>query len=297
MPSKTPHKEKLLAAISNPKCKADMPLLEKAQAAYQEWVEKLRAITSSGKQRVLDMARVLNEYKDYLEVELIARHGSPFLKRQKGQLKLDNSVLEEFLIHLVDPSILHGLPSFELETGPQTVFMSLSFRPASLSHLDSKPDLELKIKDQDFALGKTLYYKFSPAPSFNRANTAEGELFLAVLAAECKVNLDKTMFQECAGTASRFKQGCPISKYYTLVEFLDMEPEDCRLTEIDNVFLLRRAKRLPFEKRNVYEEVRRQHTDYPIDGEVVWKFVHEIQDFIDAAWYDPAGALRRGSFI
>lgn len=297
MPSKAPHKEKLFAAISNPKCKSDVPLLEKAQAAYHEWVGKLTAISSTGKQRVLDMTRALNDYKDYLEVELIAKDGSAFIKRQKGQLKLDNSVLEEFLIHLVNPSILHGLPNFELEVGSQTVFMSLSFRPANLSQLGGRPDVVLKVKDQDFALGKTIYYKFSPVPSFAKENTTEGDLFLAVLAAECKVNLDKTMFQECAGTASRLKQGCPISKYYTLVEYLDMEPEDCRLTDIDNVFLLRRAKRLPFERRNVYKEIRSQHTEHPIDGEVVWKFVHEIQDFIDAAWYDPAGALRRGSFV
>ena len=51
------------------------------------------------------------------------------------------------------------------------------------------------------------------------------------------------MFQECAGTAARLKQGCPVSKYYALVEYLDMQAEDTRLTEIDNVFLLRRAKR------------------------------------------------------
>ena len=105
------------------------------------------------------------------------------------------------------------------------------------------------------------------------------------------------MFQECAGTASRLKQGCPISKYYTLVEYLDMNPEDRRLTDIDNVFLLRHAKRLPFEKRSIYKEVRDQHKDFPIDGEVVYQFVQEIQHFIDAAWYDPDEALKRGSFV
>lgn len=69
------------------------------------------------------------------------------------------------------------------------------------------------------------------------------QLFLAVLAVECKVNYDKTMFQECAGTAARLKQGCPISKYYALVEYLSMQPEDTRLTSIDNVFLLRKVKK------------------------------------------------------
>jgi hypothetical protein len=206
---KTPHKEKLLAAMANPKCKDDVPVLNEALHAYQDWINKMNSLTSTDKQKVKEMTDLLNEYKDYLEVELIARRGSPFIKRQKGQLKLDNTVL----------------------------------------------------------------------------------------AAECKVNYDKTMFQEGAGTASRLKQGCPISKYYVLVEYLDMEPEDCRLTDIDNVFLLRHAKRLPFQKRSSYEEVKNQHKDFPIDREVVYKFVEEIQAFIDAVWYDPAEALKRGSFV
>lgn len=294
---KTPHREKLLAAIANPKCQTDIPILKEAEQAYNEWIKKLNSSTTIGKQKVIEMTNTLNEYKDFLEVELIARKGSPFIKRQKGQLKLDNSVIEEFLIYLVDPSILPGLPSFELEIGPQTAFMSLSFRPASISHLNEKPDVVLKRKDQDFVIGKTVYYKFSANSNFDTSKTEERTLCLAVLAVECKVNYDKTMFQECAGTASRLKQGCPVSKYYALVEYLDMEPEDCRLTDIDNVFLLRHAKRLPFEKRNNYEEVEAQHKNFPVDGEIVYKFVEQIQNFIDATWYDPDEALKRGSFV
>ena len=105
------------------------------------------------------------------------------------------------------------------------------------------------------------------------------------------------MFQECAGTASRLKQGCPISKYYALVEYLDMLPEDCRLTDIDNVFLLRKARRLPYEKRSVFEEVKKQHGEHPISKDIIWDFVQEIQGFVNAVWYDPDAALKRGSFI
>jgi hypothetical protein len=294
---KNPHREKLLAAIANPKCKNDIPILKEAEKAYNNWIKDINSLTSTGKQKVFEMVNTLNEYKDYLEVELIARRGSPFIKRQKGQLKLDNSVIEEFLIHLIDPSIISRLPSFELEVGPQTAFMSLSFRPAGISKLDDKPEVVLKLKDQDFTIGKTVYYKFSSDSKFDESKTEEGKLFLAVLAVECKVNYDKTMFQECAGTASRLKQGCPISTYYALVEYLDMNPEDCRLTDIDNVFLLRHAKRLPFEKRSIFEEVRDQHKHYPIDGEVLYKFVQETQRFINAVWYDPNEALKRGSFV
>lgn len=297
MPS-TPHKEKLTAAIANPKCDAnDVALLKDALKAYEDWTSRLSQLTSSGKDRIHEMTNLLNAYKDFLEVELIARRGSAFIKRQKGQLKLDNSVIEEFLVHLVTDEVLSGLPNFNLEIGPQTAFMSLAFTPASLTALGSKPPVTLKEKDTDFALGKTIHFQFSTESSFAPKQTTQGKLVLAVLAAECKVNLDKTMFQEAAGTAARFKQGCPTSRYYVLVEYLDMEPEDCRLTAIDNVFLLRHKKRLPFEKRSVYAEVQRQHRESPIDAEVMWKFVEELQGFIDAVWYDPGKALQRGSFV
>ena len=243
------------------------------------------------------MVGLLNDYKNYLEVELIAGRGSAFIKRQKGQLKLDNSVLEEFFIHVIDSSILHGLPVYDLEVGPHTAFMSLSFVPPSINDLSGKPRVVIKHKNQDFALGKTIHYRFSPSANFETDSTTSGSFCLAVLAAEIKVNYDKTMFQECAGTAARLKQGCPIAKYYALVEYLDMEPEDCRLTEIDNVFLLRKTKRLPYGKRGNYDEVKRQHEQFPIDAEIVWKFVQEIQHFVNAVWYDPQAALKRGSFI
>ena len=296
--SKSPHLDKLKAAITNPKCKQDVPLLEEALEFYQDWFKKVTSLEMVGKDRVGAMVDLLNSYKDFLEVELIAKKGSPFIKRQKGQLKLDNSILEEFLIYLVDHRIISGLPKkYNIDCGPHTAFMSLTFRPKGIAALDQKPDIVLKEKDQDFTLGKTIHYKFSPYPSFEDTVTKSGQLYLSVFAAEIKVNYDKTMFQECAGTASRLKQGCPIAKYYALVEYLDMLPEDCRLTEIDNVFLLRKAKRLPVNKRPILREIEKQHNEHPIAKDVVWAFVLEMQNFVDAVWYDPKAALNRGSFV
>jgi hypothetical protein len=293
-----PHKDKLVAAIDNPKCnEADLATLKQCLARYEKWVKDMTGLQAAGKQRVVELTRMLNAYKDDFEAELIMKSQSPFLIRQKGQLKLDNSIIEEFLIHLVDPRIIKGLPEFSLEIGPQTAFMSLAFLPTDLRALGGKPPVEVKQKDADFAVGKTIHYKFSPDPEFLAAKTTEGELVLAVLAAECKVNLDKTMFQEAAGTAARLKQGCPMSRYYLLVEYLDMEPEDCRLTAIDNVFLLRHAKRLPFGKRTEYDEVKAQHEASPIDSEIVWRFCQEMQSFVSAIWYEPERALERGSFV
>lgn len=296
--SLTPHKDKIIAAISNPKCSTDKKLLGEVLERYNSWTASIKTLTSKKKERVGQMVDLLNEYKNFLEVDIIAKRGSAFLKRQKGQLKLDNSILEEFLIYLVDSNIINGLPTdFQIDCGPHTAFMSLSFRPEGIASLDKSPSVVLKQKDQDFTLGKKIHYKFSSSSTFNKNKTTAGKLFLSVFAAEIKVNYDKTMFQECAGTASRLKQGCPIAKYYALVEYLDMLPEDCRLTEIDNVFLLRKTKRLPVNKRPLFLEIEKQHNDFPISEDVIWNFVQEMQNFVNAVWYDPNGALKRGSFV
>lgn len=296
--SLTPHKDKIIAAISNPKCSNDKKLLEEVLERYNSWASSVKSLTTKKRGRVNQMVSLLNEYKDFLEVDAIAKRGSAFLKRQKGQLKLDNSILEEFLIYLVDSKIIDGLPTdFQIDCGPHTAFMSLSFRPEGIASLNTSPSVVLKQKDQDFTLGKKIHYQFSSSSTFDKNKTTAGDLYLSVFAVEIKVNYDKTMFQECAGTASRLKQGCPIAKYYALIEYLDMLPEDCRLTEIDNVFLLRKTKRLPVNKRPILEEVKKQHRDFPISKDVIWNFVQEMQNFVNAVWYDPKEALKRGSFV
>lgn len=293
-----PHLDKLTAALANRKSSSqDRSLLSVAQKKYEKWITDTRSLNSTGRKRADEMVALLNRYKDELEVDLIAKQGSAFLKRQKGQMKLDNSVIEEFLPYLVCSEIIRGLNHSRFSVGPQKAFMSLSFMPRSFEHLKQMPEVVLKVKDQDFVIGSTVHYKFSSSPEFSLRETTDGKFALAVLAAECKVNLDKTMFQEAAGTAARLKQGCPVAKYYLIVEYLDMTPEDTRLTAIDNVFLLRKTKRLASDKRNSAEEVALQHRHFPISSDVVWNFVQEIQTFVDAVWYDPEAALRRGSFV
>lgn len=293
---KTPHLDKINAALANPLSSGDIEVLKEILKAYEEWVKKMKGLKSEGIELVKDMTRILNEYKDYVEVSLIMEKGSNFLRRQKGQLKLDNSIMEEFFVHLMTERVIPELKGVDFVTGPQKAFMSLAFMPKDFIELTERPVVTVKTKDQDFTLAKEIYYQFSTKENFATANTLSGKLTLAVMASECKVNLDKTMFQEASGTASRLKLGVPYSKYYILVEFLDMQPEDTRLTDIDNVFLLRHAKRLPFEKRSNLEAVKKQRKECPIDYKVIEMFLSEIRLFVQAKWYDPNSALSKGSF-
>jgi hypothetical protein len=52
------------------------------------------------------------------------------------------------------------------------------------------------------------------------------------------------MFQEASQTAGELKRVVPGSRYILLCEFLDMTPITTKLTSIDEVIVLRKAKRL-----------------------------------------------------
>lgn len=102
----------------------------------------------------------------------------------------------------------------------------------------------IKTKNQDFTVGKSVHMKASSSPSFPAASTFSQTLNVAYFAAEIKTNLDKTMFQEAAATARELKTNVREAVYVLLCEWLDMPPIDPRMTDIDDVIVLRRAKRL-----------------------------------------------------
>jgi hypothetical protein len=293
----TPHLDKINAAIVNPKAKNDVKVLTDGKKLYEKWIKDMDSLTSKGETRVKELVALLNQYKNQFEVELIMKQGTDFLRRQKGQLKLDNSIMEEFLIHLIQTKIILGLKNMELVKGPQKAFMSLSFKPNNLNTLDDAPITNIKTKDQDFVVGTKIYYKFSTNSNFTADKTTTGSFILPLLASECKVNLDKTMYQEASGTSARLKQGCPSAKYFLLVEYLDMTPEESNLTSIDNVFLLRHARRLPFEKRGDIKEVEKQRKEHPIDHKIIWNLVKEIQSFVSNVVSDADAILKQGSFV
>ncbi len=88
---------------------------------------------------------------------------------------------------------------------------------------------------------------------------------MAFVVAECKTNLDKTMFQEATATAHDVKTSVPGAKYFLLCEWLDMTPISTAPTDIDEVIILRKAKRLSSNKRkdfSTYEGRQANRDEY-----------------------------------
>ena len=163
------------------------------------------------------------------------------LTRQKRQLKLDNSVIEEFLPHFVTPAVLPEMVGHEVAVGPTTCFSSVYFS-TSLDVPVVGGGLEVRSKDQDFAISKKLFLKASHDSSFSASVTKETHIGFVI--SECKTNLDKTMFQEACATAHDVKAAVSGARYYLLCEWLDMTPLCTALTDIDEILILRKAKRI-----------------------------------------------------
>ncbi len=141
----TPHLNKINAALVNLKAVADLELLHEAREAYRAWIAEMDRLTSTGRERVNEMVRLLNDYKDALEVELIMRRGSAFLKGGRRAVRSSTiPVLEEFLIRLVDSAILPGIEGLSFVTGPQNAFMSLSLLPTTFESLAHRPAVVFK---------------------------------------------------------------------------------------------------------------------------------------------------------
>jgi hypothetical protein len=252
--NKTPaHGDKLKALLQNSKLPhGDRPRVEAAVEKYESWVATLKAAKGSGSELLGALVKALNEYKLYVELDLIFDAPDDFLYRQKGQLKLDNTILEEFLPYIFDKRIIRGLDRLtNVKCGPQASFAGLSFGSPFLPL--NGGGVFLKLKDQDFAVSKSHHLKISD--SERSLNSFETSFVVSHFATEIKTNLDKTMFQEASQTAAELKRAVPGARVILLCEFLDMTPITTKLTSIDEVIVLRKAKRLASNVRSEFSTV------------------------------------------
>ena len=93
----TPHGDKLQALVENPKLpESDRLRISAAIERYETWISDIEAIEGDGRELIEPLVALLNGYKTSIDLDLIFDSQDDFLYRQKGQLKLDNTVLEEF---------------------------------------------------------------------------------------------------------------------------------------------------------------------------------------------------------
>lgn len=303
MPMPTPHLEKLNATLANDKLPiAERVRVEQCLVRYRQWIEAMRNVAGEPQHVLESMVRLLNDYKTYVDLDLIFDSDEDFLYRQKGQLKLDNSIVEEFLPWLIRPPLVAALGT-EIEVGPNRCFSAVYFS-SSISRPKRGGGLKIRSKNQDFAISRRVYIRSSYAPEFGQYS--QDQTFISHVAAEIKTNLDKTMFQEACATAHDVKSAAPGSKYYLLCEWLDMTPLSTAPTDIDEVLILRKAKRINSNVREHFakSEGRRHHrqffeeylTNNPLKAEVFHRFLDHINALLREQDPDEDDALIQGFF-
>lgn len=250
MPLPTPHGDKLRAALENEKLPpSDATKLEHALSQYNIWIANLTAIPAGAPTALADCIALLNEYRLFIDLELIFDSSDDFLYRQKGQLKLDNTVIEEFLPHLLLRVI--GSPALTgFALGPRPCYSALFFT-SRLSGATTLPGIQVRTKDQDFAISRAIEVRAAFSSTDGETPAAESVAgWLGYLCAECKTNLDKTMFQEAIATAHDVKTAVPGAKYFLLCDWLDMIPISTAGTDIDEVLILRKSRRVGAQIRS-----------------------------------------------
>jgi hypothetical protein len=303
-PIPKPHFDKLSELCRNEKLpEHDQAHVESAITRYHDWIAEMDGFTTSGSKRVEELVASLNRYKRSIELELIWDSEADFLFRQRGQLKLDNSIIEEFLPRLVDPRIVPSLEGKSYVTGPRRTFAGAYF-VTSLQAGVLTPGLSIRGKDQDFTVGRPAFLR----ASFDRSSSAADQVkivYLAYVAAECKTNLDKTMFQEAVATAHDLKVAMPGSRYYLVCEWLDMTPIGTGATDIDEVLVLR-GKRINsnIRKRFSSSTARRSErswfedflNEHPIRPDVIQRFVDHLTATFDVEEPQEGNVVKRGYF-
>lgn len=300
----TPHLEKLSATHSNDKLpEADRPRVEQAIERYKKWITDLDAVTGSSSEVLKRMVALLNEYRMYIDVDLVFDSPCDFLYRQKGQLKLDNSVIEEFLPRLMCPAVLPELTPLGVTAGPTSSFSSVYFN-SSLESPQPGGGLAIRTKNQDFAIAKPLWLKAAHDKDFSQA--VQQQTYISYISVECKTNLDKTMFQEACATAHDTKTAVAGARYYLLCEWLDMAPLSTAPTDIDEIIILRKAKRMNSNVRASYAiaEKRRQRRDeyiayltrHPLHESMFERLVNHIRELIKNDQPKEGSVLDQGFF-
>ena len=282
------HGEKIIAALESTKLpSSDKPRLEVALQKYDEWVSALDSVDAPTVDELIEkMIDLLNSYKFYIDVDLIFDSPEDFLYRQKGQLKLDNTVIEEFLPIFVRKCIIKEFGVCDVDIGSQTATFSSAYFASSLSSPSIGGGLSIKTKDQDFSMSRKLYLRSSDTPTFDVEKTVTVTTHLGYVMAELKTNLDKTMYQEASATAHDIKLAVTGAKYYLLCDFLDMTPISTATTDIDEILIVRKAKRISSNVRKEFSTFagrqanREWYTEYltnnPYSASVFKRFVDHI---------------------
>ncbi len=256
-------------------------LFENIVAHYENYRNAVDATTALDPDGIRDIVSALNNYRRYAIPVFDSLDNA-------GQKALGYTIMEEFFYLLFSKKVsLMGLHNDSLFLGKGNSYVSLSFTPGSFSEIFNKPSAYIHTKDQDFVLGTNVEIQVRADGNPETANTV-----IPVVAIECKTYLERNMLDSCAATASRLKNAMPYCVYIVASEYMKMSDATPELTDIDEVYILCRAKNSDRERRK-----RNGEPPFDIDAALITDLYERVERHLNAIWWKPDDAVEMGKII
>lgn len=254
---------------------------QEVECLYEEYRKNIEAI------KILDddnLRKAVSELNQYRKVAI------PLFDSVKnsGQTGLGSTIMEEFFYLLFNKKIQEmNISHSNVFVGKGNSYVSLSFSPNSFSTVFENPNAYIHTKDQDFVLGVNVEIKVvSDGHSQNKTTV------IPVVAIECKTYLERNMLDSCAATAARLKSAMPYCVYIVASEYMKMDDATPELTDIDEVYILCRAKNSDRERKRSNGE-----TPFEIDSELIIDLYNRVNRHLNSIWWNPEDAVERGKII
>lgn len=249
--------------------------------AYEEYRNEIDEVEELDHDGIATIVSALNKYR---------RISVPVFDKldNAGQKALGYTIMEEFFYLLFQKHIdLASVEHDNLFVGKGNSYVSLSFAPKSFNSVFEQPNAYIHTKDQDFMLGASIQIQISAA-----GNDATTTTVIPVVAIECKTYLERNMLDSCAATAGRLKNAMPYCIYIVASEYMKMTDAAPELTDIDEVYILCKAK-------NADRERRKRSGMPPIDiqTDLIQDLYDRVCRHLNAIWWKPEDAVQNGKII
>ena len=249
--------------------------------AYEEYrnrIENIKTLTNE------DLKQIVSFLNSYRKVAIPVFDNVP----NSGQTGLGSTIMEEFFYLLFKKKMdLLELEHNNVFVGKGNSYVSLSFTPSSFINVFNNPNANIHTKDQDFVLGANVEIQITADGVSHNTPTV-----IPIVAIECKTYLERNMLDSCAATAGRLKNAMPYCIYIVASEYMKMADASPELTDIDEVYILCKAK-------NADRERRRKNNEPPfeIDADLIIDLFERVERHLNAIWWKPDEAVTLGRII
>ena len=213
---------------------------------------------SLSKKDFKNTAYLYNEYKKFIQIK------NKELK-YTSQSKFESTVLESFVSEILISVLLNNnLDNENLVIGGQKNYSKMLFTPKNFKDYVEDLNYIVEVKDQDASISRKIKIKI---------NNSEKEIFVPIVAIECKTYLDKTMLEGSMSTASKIKSGNPYCYFAIITEAYEVGKDiDMIGSNLNQIFVLTKSKR--------------RNKDTEIKYDVIERVYLSIEKHIKSQWFD-----------